>query len=80
MYGVAVRVGFWWGKLREGDHLEDLGVDAMIMLESLLRKSVRRTWSGLIGSGWRQVLSCCEYSSEPWGSIKVREFLNHLRN
>lgn len=23
MYGVAVRAGFWWGKLREGDHLED---------------------------------------------------------
>jgi DhnA family fructose-bisphosphate aldolase class Ia len=33
MYGVAVRVGFWWGKLRDRDHLEDLGVDAMIMLE-----------------------------------------------
>jgi hypothetical protein len=22
-----VRTGFWWGNLREGDNLEDLGVD-----------------------------------------------------
>ena len=23
----AVHTGFWWGKLREEDHTEDLGVD-----------------------------------------------------
>jgi hypothetical protein len=24
--------GFWWGNLREGDHLEDPGIDERIML------------------------------------------------
>jgi len=25
--------GFWWDCMREGDHLEDLGVDFMIILK-----------------------------------------------
>ena len=27
--------GFWWGKLRGRDHVEDLGVDGMIILKSM---------------------------------------------
>jgi hypothetical protein len=27
-----VHTGFWWGDLREGDHLGDRGVDRMIIL------------------------------------------------
>jgi len=27
-----VHTGFWWGNLRERDHLEDLGVDRRIIL------------------------------------------------
>jgi hypothetical protein len=27
----GVHTGFWWGGMREGDHLEDLGVDGMIL-------------------------------------------------
>jgi len=26
-YGGEVRIGFWWGNLREGDNLEGPGVD-----------------------------------------------------
>jgi len=28
-----VHTGFWWGDLTEGDHLEDLGIDGMIILK-----------------------------------------------
>jgi len=30
--------GFWWGNLREGDHLEDPGVDERIILRGIFRK------------------------------------------
>jgi hypothetical protein len=33
-----VLTGFWWGNLRETDHLEDLGVDGSIILRSIFRK------------------------------------------
>jgi hypothetical protein len=33
--GGVVHAGFWWGKLRERDHLEDLGTDWGIILKYL---------------------------------------------
>jgi len=33
--------GFWWGKLRERNHLEDPGVDGRIILRWIFRK-----WNG----------------------------------
>jgi hypothetical protein len=29
---VELYTGFWWGKLEEGDHLEDLDIDERIIL------------------------------------------------
>jgi len=33
-----VHTGFWWGNLRERDHLEDHGIDGRIILRWIFRK------------------------------------------
>jgi hypothetical protein len=39
-----VHTGFWSGDLREGDHLEDLGVDGRIILKRHFREV---GWGGM---------------------------------
>jgi len=38
--------GFWWGNLRERDHLADLDVDGMKILRWIFRKWDVRLWTG----------------------------------
>jgi hypothetical protein len=33
-----IHTGFWWGNLREGDHLKDPGVDRRIILKWIFDK------------------------------------------
>jgi len=47
--------GFWWGNLRERDHLEDLGIDGRIILRWIFRKGVVGVWTG---SGWLRIGTC----------------------
>jgi hypothetical protein len=43
-----VHTGFWWGDLREKDHLQDLGVDGRLILKWTFKKWYREAWTGLI--------------------------------
>jgi hypothetical protein len=54
--------GFWWGNLRDRDHLEDPGIDGRIILGWIFRKADVGAWTGLIWlwvrAGGRQLLPC----------------------
>jgi len=43
-----VLTGFWWGKLREREHLEDPRVDGEIILRWIFRKWYGGSRTGLI--------------------------------
>ena len=50
-----MHTGFWWGNLRGGDHLEDLGVNGRIILEWILYKwDGGKDWIGLDQDGNRR--------------------------
>jgi hypothetical protein len=46
--GGGCNTGLWWGNLREGDHLEDLVLDARIILQWILQEYNGRAWAGFI--------------------------------
>jgi len=45
---AEVYTGFWWGNLREGDHLGYPGIDGRIILRWIFRKCDVGAWTGLI--------------------------------
>jgi len=63
---VEVYTGFWWGNLREADHMEDPGVDGKIILRWIFGK-----WDGRDRSGSRQgqVAGTCKCGYEPAGNF-----------
>jgi len=40
--------GFWWGNLKERDHLEDPDVDERVILRWIFRKWCVGVWTGFI--------------------------------
>jgi len=44
--------GFWWGNLRERNHLGDPGVDGRIILRWIFRKWDMWVWTG---SNWLRI-------------------------
>ena len=43
---------FWWGNLKERDHLEDLSVDERILLSLIFRRWDVGSWTG---SSWLRI-------------------------
>jgi hypothetical protein len=56
---VEVYTGFWWGNMKESDHLEVTCVDGRTILRWLFRKCDVEVWTGLswlrIGIGGRHL-------------------------
>ena len=50
--GRETYTGFWWGNLRERDHLGDPGVDGRIILRWIFMKWDVVTWTG---SSWLRI-------------------------
>jgi hypothetical protein len=70
-----VYIRFGWGNLRERDHLEDPGIDG-ILLKWVFKKWDGGTWIRLIWIGKGQVESNFECCNKPLDSIKFREFID----
>jgi hypothetical protein len=49
---AEVYTAFWWCNLREGDHLEDPGVDGRKIIRGIFRKWDVGAW---IGSSWLRI-------------------------
>jgi hypothetical protein len=71
-----VHTGLWWVKLKERVHLQDLGVDGMIILKWISKRWDGEAWTGVFCSGYGQVAGTCECGNEPSGSIECGEFLD----
>jgi hypothetical protein len=72
---MKVCTGFQWGNLREGNHLEEPGIDGRIILKWFIEKWDVGNGLDRSGSGQGQVAGCCECGNEPSCPIKCGEFL-----
>jgi hypothetical protein len=65
--------GFWWGNLRERNHLGDPGVCGRITLRLIFRKWDVGAWNG---SRWLRIGGTCKCGNELSGSTKCGEIFD----
>jgi hypothetical protein len=73
---TEVHICFWWGELMERAHLEDLGIDRIIILKCIFWRWVGKHEMDCYGSGYGLAEGMCKFGNENWGSIKGGEFLD----
>jgi hypothetical protein len=56
---AEVHTGFWWGNLKERDHLENLGVDGRAILKWILKWGLGMNWIDLAHNRdkWRALVN-----------------------
>jgi hypothetical protein len=66
---------FWWGNVRDRDHLRDPGIDGRLMLKMDHQGLGCGGMDWIELAGYGQVAGTRECGNEPSGSIKCGEFL-----
>jgi len=64
----------------ERDQLEDLSLSRWITLKFLLQNRMAEHGLDELGSGWLQVMGCCEHGDQPTSCIKCGQYLDYPRN
>ena len=67
---------FWWGKLREREHLEDPCVEGNIILRWIFRSGMWEHRLDGCGSEEGLLVGTCDCGNEPSNTIKCGEFLD----
>ena len=63
-----MHTGFWWGNIRDGDHLEDLGVNGRILLKLILKKKKDS------GVNWINVAEDWDKCQAVVNTVKIHRF------
>ena len=71
-----MQTGFWWGHLRERDHLEDLGAEGRIILKFVFKECDGEAWIGLIWFRIQTTVGTCNCGNELPGSVKYGSCLD----
>ena len=80
IWGIGeVHAEFWWGEVRERDHLEEQGVNRRVMLKCIFKNWDVEVMTGMFWLRLGRGGGCFECGNEPSGSIKCEEFVNLLR-